>query len=62
MEQLSTGIPEMKIANLFEDMKILQIAQSVASKIIAEDPKLEQSKNALLKELIKDKFMKRIEI
>ena len=56
------GIPEFKIANLFEDMKILQIAQSVAGKIIAEDPKLEQSKNALLKELIKDKFMKRIEI
>ena len=49
------GIPEFKIANLFEDMKILQIAQSVAGKIIAEDHKLEQPKNVLLKEGIFDK-------
>ena len=56
------GLPEFKIANLFEDMKILQLVQSVAIKIIAEDPKLEKEENKLLKDSIKDKFMKRIEI
>ena len=35
------GLPEFKIANLFEDMPILKLAQSVAIKILQEDPKLE---------------------
>ncbi len=56
------GLPEFKIANLFEDMPILKMVQSLASKIVSEDPKLEKSENALLKELVKDKFMNRIEI
>ena len=56
------GIPEFKIANLFEDMPILKVVQSEAIRIIDEDPKLEDEKNKLLKDLIKDKFMKRIEI
>lgn len=56
------GLPEFKIANLFEDMPILKLVQCVAAKIIEDDPKLEKEGNRLLKELIKDKFMKRIEI
>lgn len=56
------GLPEFKIANLFEDMPILKSVQSVAVKILEDDPKLEKEKNILLKELVKDKFMKRIEI
>ncbi len=56
------GLPEFKIANLFEDMPILKSVQSLAIKIINEDPKLEKQENRLLKDLIKDKFMKRIEI
>ena len=56
------GLPEFKIANLFEDMPILKLVQSVAMKILADDPKLERKDNKLLKDLIKDKFMKRIEI
>ena len=56
------GLPEFKIANLFEDMPILKSMQSLAMKIINEDPKLEKQENRLLKDLIKDKFMKRIEI
>ena len=56
------GLPEFKIANLFEDMPILKSVQSLAMKIINEDPKLEREENRLLKDLIKDKFMKRIEI
>ena len=56
------GLPEFKIANLFEDVDMLKKVQSVAMKILSLDPKLEKEENKLLKELIKDKFTKRIEI
>ncbi len=56
------GLPEFKIANLFEDMPILKSVQSVAIKILDDDPLLDKEENVLLKELVKDKFMKRIEI
>ena len=56
------GIPEFKIANLFEDVDILKLVQSVATRILSLDPKLESKDNVLLRELIKDKFTKRIEI
>lgn len=56
------GIPEFKIANLFEDMQTLKIVQNLAMKIISDDPKLEKEENRLLRRLIEDKFVKRIEI
>ena len=56
------GIPEFKIANLFEDMPILKKVQSLAMKIENEDAKLELEKNRPLKKLIDKKFTKRIEI
>lgn len=56
------GIPEFKIANLFEDMQTLKIVQNLAMKIISDDPKLEKEENKLLRGLIEDKFVKRIEI
>ena len=62
MEQLSTGIPEMKIANLFEDIDILKRVQRLSNQIITEDPKLEQEKNIRLNNLIKTKFTGKIEI
>ena len=62
MEQNNTGLPEFKIANLFEDIETLKSVQSVALKIINEDPSLEQEKNKLLKKQIENKFDKRIEI
>ena len=51
-----------KIANLFEDISVLKLAQAAANKIVSEDPKLEKKENLKLKELIKDKFTNRIEI
>ncbi len=56
------GIPEFKIANLFEDIETLKSVQSVAIKIIEEDSKLESEKNARLKKQVDDKFGKRVEI
>lgn len=54
------GIPEFKIANLFEDMGILKEVQKLAQKIILEDPELENYKE--LRKVIDDKFSGRIEI
>ena len=56
------GIPEFKIANLFEDIPILKLAQEAATKIINEDPYLSKEENEKLKYLVKDKFMDRIEL
>lgn len=56
------GLPAFKIANLFTDMPILKAVQSLAIKILSEDPKLEKEENKPLKNLIKDKFKERIEI
>ncbi len=56
------GLPQFKIANLFQDIEILKSVQSIAIKIIGEDPKLEKPENKILNSLIEDKFSKRIEI
>jgi len=56
------GIPEFKIANLFEDMPMLKMVQSLAIKIEQEDPKLELEKNKKLKILVDNKLKNRIEI
>ena len=56
------GLPELKIANLFEDMPTLKMVQSLAIKIEQEDPRLELEKNKPLRVLVSKKFTDRIEI
>jgi ATP-dependent DNA helicase RecG len=56
------GIPEFKIANLFEDMGILKGVQAVALEIMDKDPNLENKENIRLKKMIENKFKSRIEI
>ena len=56
------GLPEFKIANLFEDIEMLKGVQAVAVKIIEEDPNLEQEKNAKLREIVEGKFKQGIEM
>ena len=56
------GLPEFKIANLFEDMEILKRVQSVALKIQQEDPNLTSDKNKKIRNIIEEKFNRRIEI
>ena len=43
-------------------MPLLKIVQEEAFEIINDDPELKEEKNVLLKNLINDKFTKRIEI
>ena len=56
------GIPEFKIANLFEDIQVLKVVQNLAIRIIDKDENLEKVENIKLNKLIEDKFNKRIEI
>lgn len=56
------GLPEFKIANLFEDMQILKQVQSLAMKILQEDKILELEKNKILKTTVDKKFQHRIEM
>ena len=51
------GIPDFKVANLFEDMQLLKTVQKEASEIIAEDPKLELEKNLILNNIIQEKVI-----
>lgn len=56
------GLPEFKIANLFEDMELLKSVQSVAINIMSKDKNLEKKENEKLKTIIDNKFKGRIEI
>lgn len=56
------GIPEFKVANLFEDMDLLKKVQVLAIKILDQDPNLENEENLLLKKTIDKKFSGKIEI
>ena len=56
------GLPAFKIANLFEDMPMLKVAQELAIKIVNDDPKLQKEENKLLKAIVNEKFGTRIEI
>ncbi|MBO5975818.1 MAG: ATP-dependent DNA helicase RecG, partial [Oscillospiraceae bacterium] len=50
------GLPEMHIADLGGDMRILQSAQAAAQKLLADDPRLLKPENAALRERIKQLF------
>ena len=56
------GVPELKIANLFEDIPVLKEVQQIATSVMNDDPRLEQEKNFRLKKLIEEKFTSRVEI
>lgn len=56
------GLPEFKIANLFEDVQILKEVQEFVKIIEEKDPNLEVQENELLKKLVNDKFTNRIEM
>lgn len=50
------GLPELRVANLFRDMKILKLAQKEADILIEEDPLLENIENAKINNKIKERF------
>lgn len=50
------GLPELKIANLFIDMKMLKMVQKEAIKIIEEDPGLNKKMHERIREKIEELF------
>lgn len=50
------GLPEMHVADLGADMNIMQTAQSESMRILQDDPTLEKSEHAALKERIERLF------
>lgn len=52
------GLPEFKIANLFEDMAILKKVQVVAQEIMANDAELKLPENQLLQRVVNQKLEK----
>ena len=56
------GLPEFKIANLFEDMEILKEVQALTAEIEKCDGKLENDEHVGLKKLVDEKFCGRIEM
>ena len=51
-----SGMPDLKIADILRDVKVLQIAREEALKLISGDPALSREENRRLKEEIIDKF------
>ena len=56
------GLPEFRIANLYEDMPVLKEAQALATQIIDDDFMLKKEENKCLKKIVEKKFKNRIEI
>ena len=56
------GLPEFKIANLFNDIEQLKEIQALAIQIINEDPLLVEPKNKLLNLLVDETFTSKQEI
>lgn len=51
-----SGLPELKVADILRDIKILEVARKEAFAIIAADPELKAPENILLKEHLLEKF------
>ena len=51
------GLPEFKIANIYEDMECLKEVQVAVSEIFADDPDLSKEENVLLRNLVSNKFI-----
>ncbi len=55
------GIPDLKIANIFSDMKILKVVQQICDDILKEDPLLESNKYIKIKNRVKNTFRDKID-
>jgi ATP-dependent DNA helicase RecG len=57
-----SGLPELKIANIIRDYKLLESARGEAFKLIETDPSLYMAGHQPLKEAMKKRWQKRLEL
>lgn len=50
------GLPELKIADMLDNMDVLTLASDAAKELEKSDPKLEKSENTLLRKRVEDMF------
>lgn len=55
------GLPDLKIANIFTDIKILKVAQEAALNLLEDDPELLLEKNRKIKNKIEEMFKDKID-
>ena len=51
-----TGVPSFRIANILEDVPILEEARAEAFALVAEDPNLEKPEHQALKQAVRERF------
>ncbi|MEO1616310.1 MAG: ATP-dependent DNA helicase RecG [Planctomycetota bacterium] len=57
-----SGLPPMRIANLLEDIEILQAARTIAQDLVDEDPELSANELQPLKSQVLGRYGKRLEL
>lgn len=58
--QRQTGWPDFRLANLLDDLKLLNRARQAARQLIAADPELERPEHALLGDLVAGRLLARL--
>lgn len=53
------GLPELKLANILQDMELLEAAREEAFRLIEEDPRLSQPRHRLLIDNLRRKFQRK---
>jgi ATP-dependent DNA helicase RecG len=56
------GMPDLKVASLIKDAKLLEIAREEAFRIAAEDPALMMPEHQLLKQILREKWRANLEM
>jgi ATP-dependent DNA helicase RecG len=56
------GMPDLKIADIEKDTKLLERARAEAFKLMESDPSLEEPKHQILKAVLKTKWRENLDI
>lgn len=56
------GMPDLKVANLIRDARLLEIARTEAFRIAAEDPALVKPEHQMLKQILREKWRENLEM
>ena len=56
------GMPDLKVANLVKDAKLLEIAREEAFQVAADDPALVKPEHQMLKQILREKWRANLEM